>query len=159
MACWQETLLWGLRETFACQVNTSQVNVEVEMLPYPSCAESVPWDLFFPDFFYGQVEGGGREESTWQQMSPSIIWEAVEGSAGPEGKGFCVRASVGQDCLEMLQWIYSELVTFPVLYTVHRPDSWGCCVLSLCHFTSCMLVSTSKAACFILKLNDFTDIP
>lgn len=104
------------------------------------------------------MEGGGREEGTQQQMSPSIIWEAVEGSADPEGKGFCARASVGQDCLEMLQWIYSVLVTFLVLYAVRRPDSWRCCVLSLCHFTSCILVSTSKAACFILKLNDFTDI-
>lgn len=77
------------------------------------------------------MEGGGREEGTWQQMRPSIIWEAVEGSAGPEGKGGCARASAGQDCLEMLQWIYSVLVTFLVLYTGRRPDSWGCCVLSL----------------------------
>lgn len=61
--------------------------------------------FFFPDFFYGWMEGGGRGEGTWQQMSPSIVWETVEGSADPEGKGFCSRASAGQDCLEMLQWI------------------------------------------------------
>lgn len=41
-------------------------------------------------------------------------------------------------------------------YAVRRPDSWGCCVL--CHFTTYMLMATGKAACFILKLNDFTDI-
>lgn len=32
--------------------------------------------------------GGRKGEGTWQQMSPSSIWEAVKGSAGPEGKGF-----------------------------------------------------------------------
>lgn len=58
----------------------------------------------------------------------------------------------------MLQWIYSMLVTFQVLYAVGRPDRWGGCVLALCHFTSCVLMSTTKAACFIRKLNDFTDI-
>lgn len=109
---------------------------------------------FFQAFSIGR--GGGREEGTLQQMSPSIIWEAAEESACPEGKDFRARALVGQHCLEMLQWIYGMLVTFLVLYTVCRPDSLGCCVLSLCHFTSCVLVSTSEAACFILKLNDFT---
>lgn len=110
----------------------------------------------FSDLFYGQTKLGGREEGTWQQVCPSIIWETVEGCVGPEGKGFCARASVEQDCLEMLQSMYSVLVTSLVLYAVRRPDSWGCCVL--CHFTSYMLVSTGKPACFILKLNDFTGI-
>lgn len=50
------------------------------------------------------------------------------------------------------------LVTFPMLYAVRGPDSWGCSVLSLCHFASCMLVSTNKAACFILKSNDFAHV-
>lgn len=49
------------------------------------------------------MELGGREEGTWQQMCPSIMWEIVEGCVGPEGKGFCARHSVEQDCLEMLQ--------------------------------------------------------
>lgn len=49
------------------------------------------------------MELGGREEGTWQQMCPSIMWEIVEGCVGPEGKGFCARPSVEQDCLEMLQ--------------------------------------------------------
>lgn len=48
------------------------------------------------------------------------------------------------------------LVTFPMLYAVRGLDSWGCSVL--CHFASCMPVSTNKAACFILKLNDFADV-
>lgn len=109
--------------------------------------------MSFPRLFLWVDEGeGGREEgAAWEQMSPSIVQEAVEGSAGPEGKSFHARASAGQDCLEMLQWVYGMLVTFLVLYTVRGPDSWGCSVLSLCHFASCMLVSTNKAACFIFK--------
>jgi len=40
--------------------------------------------IFFFQTFYGRMEAGGREEGAWQQVSPSIIWEAVEGSAGPQ---------------------------------------------------------------------------
>lgn len=48
--------------------------------------------FFFQTFSMDGWRGvGGREEGTWQQMSPSIIWEAVEGSAGPEGEGFLCK--------------------------------------------------------------------
>lgn len=70
------------------RVNTSLVNAGVEMLPYPDCTEGMAWGLFFPDFFCGWMEGGGRKEGTLQQISPSSVWEAVERSTGPEGKVF-----------------------------------------------------------------------
>lgn len=62
--CWHESLVWVLQETFTCQVNASEVNIRIEMLPYSSCTESLAWDLFFPGFFYRQRGREGRRYIT-----------------------------------------------------------------------------------------------
>ena len=48
------------------------------------------------------------------------------------------------------------LVTFPMLSV--GLTAGAVLFFSLCHFASCMLVSTNKAACFILKSNDFAHV-
>lgn len=146
----------GMRRLHGYCRRRPYVNVGVETLPYASCTEDVAWILFFPQTFsMGGWKGEGGEKVHGSKWAPASSGRLLKDLLTLKAKVFVQELQQDKTVWKCCNG-FSVLVTFLVLYTVRRPDSWGCCIL--CHFTSCMLMSTSKAACFILKLNDFTDI-